>query len=231
MFMFMMCFQCVNGFIYSILYTRITMYCVLQHSQGPTLSCQRRVIWNVELSWWCCPWCLTLTVSLHIVVTLGWAVSIYSCSLRCAERVLQRHMTLLFRFLVEQQNFCMTSTEQNNVTSEISVWDKCHKCNINCHIAVHPCVPPPRISTDTQRSRCQNGLSARSHDDLERWHHPSFNTHTKSCSLKLHNPMHLSLCNMCSCLWCSSAICRENPVIAIQYSSFYKTFDPMNIPV
>lgn len=58
MFMFMTCFQCVNGFIYSILYTPVTMYYVLQHSQGPTLTCQRRVIWNAGLSWRCCPWLL-----------------------------------------------------------------------------------------------------------------------------------------------------------------------------
>lgn len=96
---------------------------------------QRRVIWIEGLSWWCCPWCLMLMVSLHMLVTLGWAVSIYSCS-HTAERVLQRHMTLLFHFLVEQENFCMTSTEQNIVTSETSVWDKCHKCNISRHIAV-----------------------------------------------------------------------------------------------
>lgn len=102
----------------------------------------------------------------------GLSRSIYSCS-RAAERVLQRHMTLLLHFSVEQENFCMTSTEQNNVTSETSVWDKCHKCNINCHIAVHarvlslsPPPFPPRISTDTQPSLCQNGLLARSHKDL-----------------------------------------------------------------
>lgn len=83
----------------------------------------------------------------------------------------------------------MTSTEQNNVTSETSVWDKCH---IISHVAVHarvlspsPLPLPPRISTDTQPSLCQNGLMARSHKDLERTRHPSFNTHTKSCSVKL----------------------------------------------
>ncbi len=169
MFMFMMCFQCVNGFIYSILYTPVSMYYVLQHSQGPTLNCQRRVIWNEGFSCRCCPWCLMLMVSLH---TLWLWAEPFTAALAPRKRVLQCHMTLLFHFLAEQENFCMTSTEQNNVTSETSVWDKCHKCNINCHIAVYarvlsPSPPfPSRISTDTLPSLCQNGLLARSHKDF-----------------------------------------------------------------
>ncbi|CAJ1076193.1 hypothetical protein E3U43_022061 [Xyrichtys novacula] len=89
----------------------------------------------------------------------------------------------------KRKNFCMTSTEQNIVTSETSVWDECHKCNIDCHIAVHavsclPLLPPTQdISTDTQPSLCQKGLLARSHKDLERY--TSSSLHTKSCSLKL----------------------------------------------
>jgi len=37
MFMSMKCVQCVDGFIYSILYTPVTMYYCLHHSQGPQL--------------------------------------------------------------------------------------------------------------------------------------------------------------------------------------------------
>lgn len=104
-------------------------------------------------------------------------------------------------------NFSMTSTGQNNITSEASVWDECHKCNINCHIAVHACVlsPPPSqpwISTDTQLLLWRNGLLARSHKDSEHMRHPS--TLTPSHVLLNYsngaNPMHFSLCNMYSCL-------------------------------
>lgn len=104
----------------------------------------------------------------------------------------------------------MTSTEQNIVTSETSVWDKCHKCNINCHIAVHarvlsPSTLPHWISTDTQPFRCQNGLLARSHKDLEHTHHPSFNTHTKLCSLKLQQTLCISHCAICIVV-CDAAV-------------------------
>lgn len=224
--MFMMCSQCVNGFIYSILYTCVTMYYVLQHSQGPTVSCQRRVIWNAGSSWRCCPRCSMLMVSLHMLWLRGWAVSIYSCS-RAAERVLQRRLTLLFHFLAERENFSMTSTEQNNVTSETSVWDKCHKCNINCHIAVHARVLPPppslppfhpgyqlTLNPPSAKMDCWQGL-------IGTWSlHITLPTTPNHVLLNYGNganPMHFSLCNMYSCLWCSSAICRENPVIAIQY--------------
>lgn len=158
------------------------------------------------------------------VVTLGWAISIYSCSC-AAERVLQRHMTLLFHFSVEQENFCMTSTEQNNVTSETSVWDKCHKCNINCHIAVHAHVLSPSplttgylltLNPPSANMNCWQGLirTQSVHITLPSTLIPNHALLNYSNGA---NPMHFSLCNIYSRLWCSSAICRKKPVIAIQY--------------
>lgn len=80
-------------------------------AKGQLLICQQRVIEIMG-----CP-------GAALDARCSWSVStccdceaepfsIYSCS-RAAERVLQRHMTLLFHFLVEQENLCMTSTEQN----------------------------------------------------------------------------------------------------------------------
>lgn len=151
----------------------------------------------------------------------GLSCSIYSCS-RAAVRVLQRHMTLPFHFLVEQENFCITSTEQNIVTSETSVRDKCHKCNIYCHIAVHALVPSPppshtrhllTLSPSSAKMDCWQGLvrTWSTHIILPATLIPNY------VLLKYSNPMHLSLCNIYSCLWCSSAICCVNSVIAIQY--------------
>ncbi|TMS15599.1 hypothetical protein E3U43_022061 [Larimichthys crocea] len=103
-------------------------------------------------------------------------------------------MTLLFHFLVERENFCMTSTEQNNVTSETSVWDKCHKCNINCHISVHARVlstsdpPPPLPPTSSSHPDYLLTLSppsAKMDCHIRTWsiHIICPHTHTKSCSL------------------------------------------------
>lgn len=99
----------------------------------------------------------------------SWSVStccsIYSFSC-AAERVLQHHMTLLFNFLAEPENLCLTSAEQNIVGM------KCHKCNIDCHIA-RLCSPPPpsTISADTHPSSRQ--LPAQRDSELA--HPPSYN--------------------------------------------------------
>ena len=216
MFMFIMCFQCVNGLIYSILYTHIAMYYVLQHSQGPTLSCQQRVIWNVDLSWRCCPWRSMLTVSVHI---LGlWAEPFPSTAAHeLGKRVISAIRHQCFCLVVERRNFCMNSTEQNNVKCKTSVWDQCLKCNTNCRTAVNPpraLALPPRISTDTRCSLdCWQGLIGTWSVDII-LHSKLVPNHVPLDYTNGGNPMHLSLCNTCSCLWCSSAICRENPVIA-----------------
>lgn len=221
--MFMMCFQCQWLYLFYTVHTCNSVLCTpTQPRANSELSAKG------HLKWWLCldgaaldAWC---SWSVSTCCDSGLSRSIYSCSC-AAERVLQRHVTLLFHFLVEQENFCMTSTEQNNITSETSVWDKCHKCNINCHIAVHARVlsPPPSHpgyllthSPSSAKTGCWQGL-------IRTW-----STHVilPSTLIPNHvllnysngaNPMHFSLCNMYRCLWCSSAICRVNPVIAIQY--------------
>lgn len=218
----MMCFQCVDGFIYSILCTSVTMYYVLQHSQGPTLNCQWRVIWNEGLSWRCCPRCLTLTVRLHMlwlrtepfpfIAALALRRGCFSAIWHCCFTFQWSRGTFVWlplskTMLSQRQVFGISVT---SATSTVILLSMC------C-----PLLSPPRISTDTQPSLCRHELSARSHKDWERTHLILPSTLTPNHVLLNYsngaNPMHFSLCNMYSCLWCSSAICRKNPVIAIQY--------------
>lgn len=192
--------------------------------KGQLLSCQRRAVWNVELSWWCCPWCSTLSVSLHTVVILGWAVSIYSCSRAVEEGAPAPHdiavslcsgaAELLYDF-----HWAKTMSRQRQAFVRISVTS----ATSICHLAVHPPLPPHpgyllTLNALAAKRDCGQGL-------LMTW---SVDVILSSTLIPSHvplnyttgaNPMHSSLCNMCSCLWCSSAICRENPVIAIQYFS------------
>lgn len=154
----------------------------------------------------------------------GLSCSIYSCS-RTAERVLQRRLTLLFHFLVEQKNFLYDfHWAKQCYVRDIKVFGISVTSQINCHIAVHACVlsqpnHPPRISTSTLPLPKQTVGKG----PIRTW---SLHFTLPSTLIPNHvllnysngaNPMHFSLCNMYSCLWCSSAICRENPVIAIQY--------------
>lgn len=228
MFMFIMCFQCVNGFIYSILYTPVTMYYVLQLQPRANSELSAKS----HLKWWAILMVLPLMFDAHgqspHVVTLGWAVP-FIAAVRTAERVLQHRMTLLFHFLVEQGNFLYDfHWGKNNVNVRdievfgISVTSATSTvillfmpvCCINqppTHLGYQLTFNPPSAKTD-----CWQGpIRTRSpHITLPSTLIPN---HVLLNYSNGANPMHFSLCNMYSCLWCSSAICRENPVIAIQY--------------
>lgn len=136
-----MCFQCVDGFIYSLLYPPVTMYDVLLPTQ-PRASSKLSV--KSHLEWWVVGMVLPLMLgalgqSPH-VVTLGWTAPFIVAL--APRRVLQLNVTLLFHLSVERGNFCMTLRRANSVTFETVVLVKCHKCNIRCHSAVHAYVPP-----------------------------------------------------------------------------------------
>lgn len=205
-----MCFRCVNGFIYSILYTPVTMYYVLPCSQEPVVNteesfevkgCSDGAALDARCSWSVSTCCDSLL-----------SCSIFSCSRTAEEGASAPYDIAVSLFSGAERTFCMTATEHNNVTSQTSVWDKCHKCNIDLsYLLFMPRVlnPHPQTLTYTgylqmyDPSHCQNRLLAVSHKDLDCTHHPPLNTHTKSCSLKYSNganPMHFSLCNMYSCL-------------------------------
>lgn len=79
-----------------------------------------------------------------------------------------------------------------------------------CHCAVCARVPTPTqdICWHSLLSLCWiQTLGKVSKKDLERMFHPPFNSLTESCSLNLQEPMHL--CNVCTCVWRSSATCRK----------------------
>lgn len=78
MFMFMMCFQCVDGFI--LLYTVHTcnnVSCAPTQPRADSELPARSHLWNAGLSSWCCPWCSTLTVSLRVLWL--WAKAAFFC--------------------------------------------------------------------------------------------------------------------------------------------------------
>lgn len=147
--------------------------------------------------------CLTvppspLAVSLRV---LGLQADKFPFTAAPRKRVLQRHMTLLFPFQMErEENFCTTSTEQNIVTSETSVWDRVsqvqHRLSYRCScrvLSLFPPLPHRKSTAPAPLPRlCQIGLLARSHKDSR--HHPPFIPN--HVLLNYSNPMHLSLCNM-----------------------------------
>lgn len=192
MFMFMMCFQCVNGFIYSILYTPVTVYMYSNTTKG-----QLWIVSEESFEMMGCPDGFALDVSCSWSVSTccdsGLSCSIYSCCSYCGEGASAPYDIAVSLLNGALGNFFVWLPLSKTMLHQRhrSVWDKCHKCNINCHIAIHACVlsqptaHPPGTSTDIQPSLHHNRLLGRSHKDSEPTHHPSLNTHTKSYSLKL----------------------------------------------
>lgn len=158
---------------YSILYTRVTMYHVLRHSKGPTLSCQlgvtcetracpRGAALDARRSWSasaCCDSGLRPCVFFPFIAALalrkrgGFGAAWHRC---------------FSLFKVEQENFCTTSTERNSVASEI-FRDFNVTSATSTVILLFMC--PPRIYLLTPSLR-PHGLSAGSREGAT--HHPSF---------------------------------------------------------
>lgn len=150
-------------------------------------------------------------------VTLGRDVSIYSCSHVAEEGASAPHHVAVPLFEWDGGTFgCLP------LSKTLSVRNKCLEKSVIASPAstVNYCVPPSNWAVawkpiNTVPPLCQNELSLSPglgtliflHRIMLFWNHKN-----------PASPMHLSLCNMCSCLWCNSAPYCEEPTIVIQYT-------------
>lgn len=173
MFMFMMCFQCVDGFIlFYTVHTCNNVSCAPTQPRADSELPARSHLWNAGLSSWCCPWCSTLMVSLRMLWLWAEAVCFFPFIAALALRKRGGFGAAWHRcfslFKVEQENFCTTSTERNSVASEI-LRDFNVTSATSTVILLFMC--PPRIYLLTPSLR-PHGLSAGSREGAT--HHPSF---------------------------------------------------------
>lgn len=183
MFMFMMCFQCVNGFIlFYTVHTCNNVSCAPTQPRADSELPARSHLWNAGLSSWCCPWCSTLMVSLRMLWLWAEAVCFFpfiaALALRKRGASAPRDIAV-FRFSKwSRRTFVRLplskTTSRREIFRDLNVTSA-----TSTVISLFMC--PPRIYLLTP-SLCPHGLSAGSRKGAT--HHPSFDK-TNRVSLTL----------------------------------------------